>query len=236
VPGATVTLPPARTPGPGPAAGVVTAAVVVLAATALLVLSCEAWYRTRDSQLLPVEAWDLAAAPAEVKEEPLGDRVESMLGYDEGFRRKWTDERSRSIDLIYMRWFPGRKAANAGPHAPDWCQQGLGREITQKSPMRVKQIGRLKMPYQIYTIADGSRTFYLLFTLNDGRLDADWVTSGLQGVESHAAKRLHRVQKGIRNSAGQVALQIALVGESDPVVAERELLEVLQELVVERKP
>ena len=92
------------------------------------------------------------------------------------------------------------------------------------------------MPYQIYTIADGSRTFYLLFTLNDGRLDADWVTSGLQGVESHAAKRLHRVQKGIRNSAGQVALQIALVGESDPVVAERELLEVLQELVVERKP
>ncbi len=236
LPGATVTPPAARVPGPGPAAGVVGTSIMAIAATALFILSCEFWYRTRERHFLPVEAWDLAAAPAEVKEEPLGERVERMLGYDEGFRRRWTDENARALDLIYMRWLPGRKAATTGPHAPDWCQRAIGREITQKSPLRLTQVGNLQVPYQIYTIADGRRTFYLLFSLNDSRPDADWSAAGLQGARSHQAARLLRVLAGLRGTAGQSALQIALVGETDPVVAERELLEVLQELVVERQP
>ena len=234
VPGATVTPPPPRRPGPGPAAGVVTAAVGTMAATALLMLSCEAWYRSHDVRLAPVDTWALGPATPGTEEEPLG--LEEGLGYDEGFRRRWIDQEGRSLDLIYMRWLPGRKAATAGPHAPDWCQRGLGREIAEKSPVRVARVGGLELPYQIYTIVDGMRTFYLLFTFNDGRQSDDWVSAGLMGDDSHRNRRLRRVLEGHRNNAGQVALQIALVGESDPVVAERELLEALQQLVVERQP
>ena len=92
------------------------------------------------------------------------------------------------------------------------------------------------MPYQIYTIVDGQRTFHLLFTFNDGRPDSDWVSAGLMGSENHRERRLRRALDGHRTKAGQVALQIALVGETDPVVAERELLAALQALVVERQP
>jgi exosortase len=236
VPGATVTLPPARTPGPGPAAGVVTAAVVVLAATVLLPLTTESWYRWRESLRAPVDTWMLAPAPQDVPEEPLGEKVESMLGYDEGFRRRWTDAGSRSLDLIYMRWLPGGKASGAGPHAPDTCQRAIGREITHKSPVRLGKFGATELPYQIYTIKDTNRTFYLLFALDDGYRDPDMLAAGLMGMDvGNRARRLRRAFEGNRDT-GQSSLQIALVGESDPAVAERELLEVLQELVVERKP
>jgi exosortase len=234
LPGATVAPPPARTPGPGAAGGVVTAAIVVLAATVLLPLSTEAWYRSRDNRLAAVDTWTLAPAAAGTKEEPLG--LEEGLGYDEGFRRQWTDAKGRSLDLIYMHWMPGRKAATAGPHAPDWCQRAIGRDITEKSPVRIARIGGLELPYQIYTIVDRSRTFYLLFSFNDGRQGADWVAAGLMGEDSHRNRRLQRVIEGHRNKGSQVALQIALVGESDPAVAERELLAALQEIVVERQP
>jgi hypothetical protein len=56
------------------------------------------------------------------------------------------------------------------------------------------------------------------------------------GTDSHRNRRVRRALEGNRNAAGQVALQVALVGETDPVAAERELLDVLQELVVERQP
>ena len=234
LPGATASLTPARVSGPGPATRTRTASALTVGATALLLLSCEAWYRVHDTRLVPVDTWALAAAPTGVKEEPLG--LEEGLGYDEGFRRRWTDAQARSLDLIFMRWLPGRKTGTAGPHAPDWCQRALGREITRKSPVRITRIGDLDLPYQIYTITDGARTFHLLFTFNDGRPDADWVAAGLMGTDSHRNRRLRRALEGNRNSAGQVALQIALVGETDPEVAERELVEVLQELVVERQP
>jgi len=236
LPGATVTPPPARNPGPGPGAGVVTVAVVVLAATVLLPLTTESWYRWRESLRVPVDTWTLAPAPANVPEEPLGERVESMLGYDEGFRRRWTDAGSRSLDLIYMRWLPGGKASGAGPHAPDACQRAIGREITHKSPVRLGKFGATELPYQIYTIEDTNRTFYLLFALDDGYRDPDMLAAGLMGMDvSNRARRLRRALEGNRDT-GQSSLQIALVGESDPAVAERELVEVLQDLVVERKP
>jgi hypothetical protein len=215
---------------------VVTAAVVVLAATVLLPLTTESWYRWRESLRAPVDTWMLAPAPQDVPQEPLGERVEDMLGYDEGFRRRWTDAGSRSLDLIYMRWLPGGKASGAGPHAPDACQRAVGREITHKSPVRLGKFGAIELPYQIYTIEDARRTFYLLFALDDGHRDPKVLSGGLMGMDlANRRRQLNRVWEGNRDT-GQSSLQIALVGETDPVVAERELLEVLQELVVERQP
>jgi hypothetical protein len=52
---------------------------------------------------------------------------------------------------------------------------------------------------------------------------------------SYRMQKLLGVLEGNRHK-GMASLQIALVGESDPVVAERELLEALQEIVVERQP
>ena len=236
LPGATVTLPPAPVPGPAPAAGIVTAAVLVLAATALLPLSTESWYRWRESLRKPVDTWTLTPAPPNVQEEPLGERVEEMLGYDEGFRRRWTDAGSRSLDLIYMRWLPGGRTSGAGPHAPDACQRAIGREITHKSPAQLAKFGNVELPYQVYTIEDTGRTFYLLFVLDDGYRDPDMLSAGLMGMDvSNRGRHLRRALEGNRDS-GQSSLQIALVGETDPVVAERELLAALQALVVERQP
>lgn|GEM_PF-4483792 len=92
------------------------------------------------------------------------------------------------------------------------------------------------MPYQIYTIKDTNRTFYLLFALDDGYRDPEWLKSGLMHWDlSKRMRYLRGAFEGNRDT-GRSSLQIALVGETDPVVAERELVEVLQELVVERQP
>lgn len=204
--------------------------LVTLAAATLLPVTCEAWYRWHERGRAPLAVWQVRppSPTAVVDQKPLG--LEDGLGYDEGFRRRWQDERGRSIDLIYMRWLPGRKAASAGPHAPDWCQRAAGRTIEAKSPVRLAKVGSLELPYQIYTINDGVRTFYLLFTIDDGRRDLDWSAAGLMGQDSHRRKRLRRLIEGNRN-VGQTSLQLAIVGESDPVRAERELVEMLPSLL-----
>ena len=50
------------------------------------------------------------------------------------------------------------------------------------------------------------------------------------GQDSHRRKRLRRLIEGNRN-VGQTSLQLAIVGESDPVRAERELVEMLPSLL-----
>ena len=231
-------LPGSRRPEPPPtpadrarpSGAIVAPGLAVIAALLLLPLGCEAWYRWHERERAPITEWGLRPPPssAVVEQKPLG--LEEGLGYDEGFRRRWQDEQGRPIDLIYMRWLPGRKAAAAGPHAPDWCQRAAGRTVTAKSPVRLAKVGTLELPYQIYTISDGERSFYLLFTIDDGRRDRDWLAAGLMGQESHRRKRLRRLLEGERN-LGQTSLQLAIVGETDPAKAERDLLAMLPSLL-----
>lgn len=56
------------------------------------------------------------------------------------------------------------------------------------------------------------------------------MSAGLMGDGTHRKKRWTRMLEGERN-LGQTSLQLALVGESDPVKAERELLEMLPALI-----
>ncbi len=236
LPGATHVLPPAPAPPPVPGRGIVPVAIAALCAVAILFLSCESWYRWRESFRGPADTWTLAPAATGVFEEPLGEVYARTLRYDSGILRRWTRPGGRSVDLIYMRWLPGKTSSDGEPHSPDWCQGAVGRTIDGKSPVRFAEFGSIVLPYQIYTIRDGSRMFYLLFVFDNGYRDAGVLSSGLMRTDvSYRMQKLLGVLEGNRHK-GMASLQIALLGETDPVVAERELLEVLQEIVVERQP
>ena len=235
LPGATRALPPAPVPAPAPRRGIVPLAVAALCAVALLFLSCESWYRWRESLRGPADTWTLAPVAPGAVEEPLAEVFAQTLGYDSGILRRWTRPGGRSVELIYMRWLPGKKSEGE-PHSPDWCQGASGRTITGKSPVRFADFGRIVLPYQIYSIRDGRRVFYLLFVFDNGFRDAGVLSSGLMRTDvSYRMQKFLAVLEGNRHK-GMASLQIALLGETDPVVAERELLAVLQELVVERQP
>ncbi|MFZ4483515.1 MAG: exosortase/archaeosortase family protein [Chthoniobacterales bacterium] len=206
--------------------------VGVALALLLVLASVEGWYRSHEQNQAPVLTWSLVGAdPAAGQEDvSLGDSVARGLGYDAGFRRAWKDSAGQSWELIYMRWEPGRKAATAGPHAPDYCQKAVGRTVLAKSETRTATVGQIVVPYQIYTIARGGRTFYLLFLLDDGRRDGDWMAAGLMGGGSSRERRLRQVREGRRNT-GQTSLQLALIGVEDSAKAEEAMLRMLPSLL-----
>jgi hypothetical protein len=92
------------------------------------------------------------------------------------------------------------------------------------------QVGSVELPYQIYTIEDGARTFHLFLTIDDGWRGGDWLRAGLMGDGSHRARRLRQVLEGRRN-LGQISLQLALTGEKDVEAAESQMLEILPSLI-----
>jgi hypothetical protein len=92
------------------------------------------------------------------------------------------------------------------------------------------RVGSVELPYQIYTIEDGARTFHLFLTIDDGWRGGDWLRAGLMGDESHRARRLRQVLEGRRN-LGQISLQLALTGEKDTEAAESQMLEILPSLI-----
>jgi hypothetical protein len=202
-----------------------------LLALLLILAATEGWYRYHQRSTAPALTWGIAPAAGRGEEgdQPLGETIEK-LGYDTGFRRQWQDENQQSWELIYMRWEPGRKAAAAGPHAPDYCQKAAGRTVVHKSELRTTQVGETILPYQIYTISKGSQTFYLLFSIDDGRRGGNWLSAGLMGDGSSRERRLNQVREGRRNT-GQTSLQLALVGVEDAAVAEQKMLKILPTLI-----
>lgn len=204
-------------------------AALAAGSTLLAAGATEAWYQYRESDRAPNVVWTIAPS-GDMPDESLGANIEQGLGYDEGFRRRWHDAHRRAWELIYMRWDPGRTAASAGPHAPDWCQRALGRTVIAKSPVRLARVGSVELPYQVYTIEDGARTFHLFLTIDDGWRGGDWLRAGLMGDGSHRARRLRQVLEGRRN-LGQISLQLALTGEKDTEAAESQMLEILPSLI-----
>jgi exosortase len=208
------------------------ASILVLVGLGGIIVATEGWYRSKERDHAPVLAWTIVAAGPEAGDGdvPLGDNVARFLGYDTGFRRVWKEANGCSWEIIYMRWEPGRKAASAGPHAPDYCQKASGRTVVGKSELRSAKVGGIVLPYQIYTVADAGRPFHLLFTIDDGRRDAKWMEAGLMGDGSSRERRLNQVREGRRNT-GQTSLQLALVGVEDAAVAEQKMLEILPTLI-----
>lgn len=226
--------PPGQTDFSGPS--IIPAAAVVLVALVSIVGLTEGWYRHHERGRTALQPWVVAPLPPETQgsQEPLGENIQVGLGYDEGFRRVWKDASGHRWELIYLRWEPGRKSATAGPHAPDYCQAALGRTILSKSPIRTEEVNGIAIPYKIYELARGAEKFHLLFALDDGRRDLDWMRAGMMGEESSRAKRLDLVRHGRRN-LGQVSLQLALLGMEDGARAEQEMLGTLSGLVREHR-
>jgi len=208
------------------------ASILMLIGLGGIMAATEGWYRYHERSMAPALTWGIAPAAGRPGEgdQPLGEAIEKLGGYDTGFRRQWQDGNQQSWELIYMRWEPGRKDASAGPHAPDYCQKAAGRTVVHKSELRTTQVGETILPYQIYTISKGSQTFYLLFSIDDGRRGGNWLSAGLMGDGSSRERRLKQVREGRRNT-GQTSLQLALVGVEDAAVAEQEMLKLLPSLL-----
>lgn len=114
----------------------------------------------------------------------------------------------------------------AQPHLPEQCQRMIGREIISKSEMRKTEVNGIPIVYNLYRVRAENHEFYLMYIVNDDRIDGREITAEL----ATPANRLKAVLAGRRNM-GQRSLQLALIGESEQARAEKAMLEVLPSIV-----
>lgn len=201
----------------------------VLGAMVLMVGGSEGWYAWKGRGLTRAPAWTVLSAKPEsgVRDEILDKRVQDMLRYDRGFQRAWHDAQGRQWHLIFTEWEPKRMSLHyAQPHLPEQCQRMIGREIVFKSELRKTQIHGVTLAYNLYKVRGQGREFYLMYVVNDDRIDGKQIT-----IESATpTNRLQAVLAGRRNM-GQRSIQLALIGESDATKAEAAMLETLPTVI-----
>jgi len=201
----------------------------VMGVMLLMIGGSEGWFAWKARGIVRAPAWTVLPAQAGevLQDKPLLERVQEMLHYDRGFQRSWTDEQGRLWHLIFTEWEPKRMSLYyAQPHLPEQCQRMIGREIISKSEMRKTEVNGIPIVYNLYRVRAENHEFYLMYIVNDDRIDGREITAEL----ATPANRLKAVLAGRRNM-GQRSLQLALIGESEQARAEKAMLEVLPSIV-----
>ncbi|MFZ4484839.1 MAG: exosortase/archaeosortase family protein [Chthoniobacterales bacterium] len=208
-------------------AGLASMAVVV--AVLLMAGASEGWYWWKAKDLVRAPVWSVPGAQPSsgLIDEPLAEKAKEMLRYDVGFQRSWRDEAGRLWHLIFVEWEPKRMSLHyAQPHLPEECQRMVGRTIVSKSELRRTEANGIGIAYNLYKIRAGVDEFYLMYVVNDDRMDG----KSIEVTEATPANRLKTVLAGRRNM-GQRSLQLALVGETDEAKAEEAMCNLLPQLV-----
>lgn len=205
------------------------ASFATLGVVLLMVGGTEGWYAWKERGIIRSPAWTVLSAnsEAEIRDETLDQRVQDMLRYDRGFQRSWHDAQGRQWHLIFTEWEPKRMSLHyAQPHLPEQCQRMIGREIVSKSELRKAEVHGVTVAYNLYKIRAGTQEFYLLYVVNDDRIDGKQIT-----IESATpSNRFQAVLAGRRNM-GQRSIQLALIGEADATKAEVAMLDILPKII-----
>jgi exosortase len=223
-------IPPAASPAPAFSLPLYQLALVLcLAWFAAVELATELWYRSHERHLSPAVTWTvtLPTDKANYRPQPFSEKVDQFLRYDEGIRAAWQETDGTQWQAIFLRWKPGRTAANlAASHTPEACLTASGRELLSKSELRYVAVGGLRLPFRFYVFSEDSSPLYVLYCRWEDRAERQsYGTMGLTGVD-----RLNAVLAGRRN-LGQRSLEIAVWGIADAAQAEAALTRQVQSLI-----
>ena len=202
--------------------------VVLLAWTALVEVSVEAWYRWHELRLPPAAQWTMAwpTNNPTFKTSTLADRARQILRYDEGQSVAWSTD-GLEWQAVFLRWNPGRTPVHlAQNHTPAVCMTAAGHALTTLSEREWFEAGGLRLPFIVYSIENTSRPVYVFYCLWDDRASAQ----GRGTLTLNYGSRLAPVWLGLRNP-GQRSLEIALSGDLDASQAEAALQFQVQNII-----
>ena len=207
-------------------------ALVALIAWLLIVeATTEVWYRSHESAALKNPAWsiDWPQAGMRFKKIEISDTARAILKYNEGEAASWTNPDGSSWMAFFLRWFPGRTAAQlATAHGPGVCLPATGMTMRSDLGIRPLRLKGIDLPFHTYVFDYNQRPLHVFYCLwedraRDGR-------NPKIGESLTQAKRLRAVRGGVRNT-GQQVLEIAVLGYDSQSQAEAALVRQLEEMI-----
>ena len=189
--------------------------------------ACELWYRAHESRTPRAEPWSVALPAQEsgFRELRLPESTRAILRYNEARSATWADAGGRQWSLVFLRWFPGRAAAQlARSHGPEICLPASGAVLLSDLGLRRLQISKIDLVTHAYIFGIRERQMYVFYGLWEDQPSDDAPQS--TRVRMTAASRLEDVWKGRRN-LGQQMLEVAVAGPRDADEAEAEIVRLL---------
>jgi exosortase len=167
-------------------------------------LGVSTWYRSHERHATAQPLWTVQwpTNATQFRELPLTEQTRQFLRYDEAGNARWMEGDGTGVQIIFLRWEPGRVAAKlARNHTPEACLTSAGLVLQGHPERRQFTVNGLPMEFEVYQF-DGLRAYYCLWS--DHATQTDSSSLGMTYT-----RRWEAVQRGQRN-LGQRSLEIAV--------------------------
>lgn len=177
-------------------------------------IGTELWYRSHEQESLPSPTWSLqlpSGNPSLITD-ALPDEAHSMLRYDEGYRAAWNQADGTHWAAIFLRWKPGRNAAQlAQTHAPEVCLTATGLQFSKDLGTRKIQAHGQSFHFRMLEFKFATGPLYVFYLLSEDRQLSQRHQNLLQDYS--ARSRWEAVRAG-RRHLGQRLLEISIARSS----------------------
>ncbi|HYE33204.1 MAG TPA: exosortase/archaeosortase family protein [Methylomirabilota bacterium] len=212
------------------------AVVITIAWLAAAEVAKEAWFRSRQPQLVATVDWTVQwpAATEGFKEEPLGEDVKAVLRSDSEESGVWKRADGSEWTMFFIQWEPGRMSAPlARGHTPEICLPATGFKQVGRSGNLVLNAGDLEIPFSSYTFLGSGHRWHVFFCIAEDGVarDPNMDLSEENYLRELAPKRrLLAAWQGKRHY-GQQVFEIAMRGYASEDEARRALQSALPSLI-----
>jgi len=169
------------------------------------------WYQRGEKRAEAPLVWQVAE-PVSAKgfqKQRIPDKILITLRNDSGWTAKWDGPDGGQIQAWYLRWSPGRIAAQlANLHDPRVCLAGLGLEMKAELGTWQFQSGKLALPVETFRFQDGTRVVHVYYALVDDLPE----TQMSRRFDNSVLSRLRAAWDGVTNR-GQRMIEIGLWGD-----------------------
>jgi exosortase len=177
------------------------------------------WYQSEGTHADRTLPWTVRL-PREkpgFREIPLSETTWRFLRYDAALNASWTASDATAIQVVFLRWNPGRLARLAAKsHTPEICLAAAGNApVADPEPVSVEVQG-VTLPFKLFRITLQGRPAFVYYLL--------WADGMLNPVvqedtyRSRFASVLGRVK-----GQGQCSLEVVVFGAADASQAEKSL-------------
>jgi exosortase len=169
------------------------------------------WYARGESMAEAPVSWRVEepASATGFQRQRIPDNVLITLRHDSGWTARWEAPDKAEIQAWYLRWLPGRNAAQlANLHDPRVCLSGLGLEMQAELGTWELDLGKLILPVQTFRFRDGPQVVHVFYALLD-----DLAASQMsRQLDNSILSRLRAAKEGVRHR-GQRLVEIGIWGD-----------------------
>ena len=195
-------------------------------------VATELWYRSHESQLLTLPAWQTRWPGPESNAQPMpiADSARAILRYDEASSAAWEQPRGVRWWSFFARWEPQRAALQlVRSHSPEICLPAVGRKFTRELEPMIFETSATPLRFRVYEFEQNGRALFVFVCIQEDKSAA--AIDSAAAAEWSARGRLLAAWRGQRN-LGQRLLEIAVIGFEDFARARDAMAETVRNVVV----